>query len=65
MSEHRWLATIVPAAYSLAAAGTFVFLTFFDDYAYTWWNWIIVVPINGFLAGIWPVYWLIVRPLFG
>ena len=29
---------------------TFVRLSFFDDYTYTWWNWIVVVPINLFLA---------------
>ena len=40
-------------------------LTFFDGYTYTWWNWIIVVPINGFLAEIWPIYWLLLRPLMG
>ena len=36
---------------------TFVYLTFFNDYVYTSWNWIIVVPINFFLAAIWPIYW--------
>lgn len=30
-----------------------------------WWNWIIVVPVNLFLAEIWPIYWLILRPIFG
>jgi hypothetical protein len=44
---------------------TFGKLTFFDGYEYTWWNWIIVVPINEFLAMIWPIYWIVLRPLFG
>lgn len=43
---------------------TFIFLTFFDDYRYTWWNWIIVVPLNIALATIWPIYWLFLRWLF-
>lgn len=42
---------------------TFVKLTFFDGYQYTSWNWIIVVPINEFLALIWPIYWIVLRPL--
>lgn len=44
---------------------TFIYLTFFDDYAYTWWNWIVVVPLNAILASIWPVYWAIIYPIFG
>ena len=52
-------------AYEAAALATFVFLTFFDDYPYTWWNWIIAVPVNGMMASLWPIYWLILRPLFG
>jgi hypothetical protein len=51
--------------YEVAGWGTFGFLTFFDDVHYTWWNWIILLPINGFLGQIWPIYWLILRPLFG
>ena len=44
---------------------TLLYLTFFDGYVYTWWNWIIVIPINIFLATIWPIYWVVLRPLFG
>ena len=44
---------------------TFAFLTFFDHHSYTWWNWLIVVPLNAFLAEIWPIYWVILRPVFG
>jgi hypothetical protein len=46
-------------------AATFLYLTFFDGYVYTWWNWLIAVPINMFLSTIWPIYWLILRPLLG
>lgn len=44
---------------------TFVYLMFFDGYIYNWWNWLVALAVNGFLAEIWPIYWLILRPLFG
>lgn len=44
-------------AYLGADAVTFIYLTFFDGYVYTALNWIIAVPINMFLAMIWPIYW--------
>ena len=44
---------------------TLLYLTFFDGYVYTWWNWIILIPINFFLATIWPIYWVVLRPLLG
>lgn len=43
---------------------TFVYLTLLDGYIYNWWNWIIAVPVNAFLGEIWPIYWLVLRPLF-
>jgi hypothetical protein len=52
-------------AYLAADAATFVFLTFFDGYRYNAWNWLIALPINALLATIWPIYWMILRPLFG
>ena len=52
------------AAYVIGQMATFGYLTFFDEYEYTWWNWIIVLPINGFLATIWPIYWLILDPFW-
>ncbi|RYG87847.1 MAG: hypothetical protein EON59_06225 [Alphaproteobacteria bacterium] len=51
--------------YQLIGLATFVFLMFFDGYSYTWWNWIIAIPANLFLSAIWPIYFLILRPLFG
>lgn len=51
--------------YQLAALYTFVRLTFFDGYVYNWWNWIIAIPVNGFMAEIWPIYWFLLRPFFG
>ena len=44
---------------------TFIELSFFDGYSYTWWNWVIALPINEFLAMIWPIYWAVLRPLLG
>ncbi|OYW62288.1 MAG: hypothetical protein B7Z10_02415 [Rhodobacterales bacterium 32-66-7] len=51
--------------WQLGALATFVKLTFLDDYVYTWWNWIVAIPVNVFLSEIWPIYWLILRPIFG
>lgn len=50
--------------YLIGSFVTGVYLTFFDGYPYTWWNWLIVVPLNFFLGSIWPIYWLILRRLF-
>jgi hypothetical protein len=49
----------------LAAMLTMIFLTIEDWATLTWWNWIIIIPINLFLGEIWPIYWIILRPLFG
>lgn len=51
--------------WQLGSIATFIKLTFLDGYVYTWWNWIIAIPVNVFLAEIWPIYWIILRPLFG
>lgn len=51
--------------WQIGGIATFVYLTFFDGYRYTWWNWLIAVPVNLFLGEIWPIYWLLVRPIFG
>ena len=51
--------------YMVGWLGTFIYLTFFDNYIYTSWNWIIVLPINIFLSGIWPIYWGILNWVLG
>ena len=51
--------------WQVGSIATFIKLTFLDGYIYTWWNWIIAVPINIFLGEIWPIYWAILRPIFG
>jgi hypothetical protein len=53
----RIAAYLIVGAYNLGLAATFVFLTFFDDVRYTWWNWILILPINVFQSAIWPAYW--------
>jgi hypothetical protein len=58
-------ATILMWIYNIGAIGTFVYLTFFDGYRYNVWNWIIAIPVNMFMAGIWPIYWIVIRGLFG
>lgn len=55
---------VAGVSWLLGNIATFIKLTFLDDYQYTWWNWIFVIPINEFLAAIWPIYWLILRPIF-
>ena len=62
---HRNGALISMSLYQIIGIATFVKLTFFDGYQYTWWNWIIAIPVNLFLAEIWPLYWLIIRWVFG
>ncbi|UQN68293.1 hypothetical protein L0Z11_11410 [Burkholderia multivorans] len=59
------LSVMLAAAWVIGNLGTFAKLTFFDGFHYTWWNWIIVLPLNEFLAAIWPIYWAILRPLLG
>lgn len=63
MHDRRQLAFMI--IWQLAAIATFIKLTFFDGYDYNAWNWLIAVPVNLFLAEIWPIYWLILRPIFG
>ena len=47
--------------YSAGFFGTFVYLTFFDGYVYTAWNWLIAIPVNVILSGMWPMYWLVLH----
>ena len=61
--ERLFIAAII--VWQIGSWVTFVQLTFLDDYVYTWWNWIIVLPINLLLSALWPIFWLILRPIFG
>lgn len=51
--------------YWIGNVATFVKLMFFNGFNYNWWNWLIAIPLSEFLAAIWPIYWLILRPVFG
>ncbi|MBR0651377.1 hypothetical protein GXW78_17015 [Roseomonas terrae] len=51
----------VALLYFAASCATFLYLTFFDDYPYNAWNWLIAVPVNGFLSTIWPIYWALLH----
>lgn len=50
-------------AYVGGNIGTVIYLTFFDGYVYNWWNWLIAIPVNFVLGTMWPIYWLILKPL--
>lgn len=51
--------------WQIGSVATFAKLSFFDGYIFNGWNWLIAIPVNIFLAEIWPVYWLIIRPIMG
>lgn len=49
----------------LGDLATMIYLTFLDGYVYTWWNWLVAIPVNFLLSSIWPIYWAVLRPLLG
>jgi hypothetical protein len=55
---------ILIAIHLLVSTATQIFLIFFDGVVYNWWNWLIIIPTSFFQGEIWPIYWLIIRPLF-
>lgn len=55
---------IAAIVYGLGGPVTFIYLTFFDGYVYTGWNWLIAILVNIILSSIWPIYWLILHWLF-
>lgn len=56
----RWLTML----YFLGGLATTIFLTFFDGYPYSGWNWLVAVPVNLFLGMMWPIYWIGLRWMF-
>lgn len=60
-----WRKTTAVVVWQLGSLATAIYLLFFDGYTYNWWNWIIAIPLNLFLAEIWPIYWLLIRPMSG
>lgn len=57
--------TAALVVYVLGNLGTFLYLCWEDWPTFNWWNWLVLIPINEILAAIWPIYWLILRPLLG
>lgn len=55
------LPNLASTLYLIGGPATFIYLTFFDGYEYTAWNWLIAIPVNLFLATIWPLYWLVIH----
>lgn len=55
------MGNVLSTIYVIGSFATFAYLTFFDGYIYTWWNWLIAVPINLFLGSIWPIYWAVLQ----
>jgi len=52
---------IIGNLYLAGFFGTFIYLTFFDGYIYNAWNWIIAIPLNLIVSGIFPIYWAILH----
>ncbi len=44
--------------WQIGSIPTLIYLMFFNS-NWNWWNWIILIPVNLFLAEIWPIYWLL------
>ena len=40
---------------------TFIILMVWDWPFLNAWNWLIIIPVNLFLAQIWPIYWAILH----
>jgi|TARA_B110000503_G_scaffold91149_1_gene137673 hypothetical protein len=47
-----------------ADIATFIYLMVVDWPDVNAWNWIIIIPVNVFLATIWPIYWGILHWIF-
>lgn len=62
--SNRTSENFITLFYALGVFGTFIYLTFFDGYIYNAWNWIIAIPVNVMLSGIFPIYWLVLHWLF-
>lgn len=56
---------ILMLVWQIGSIATFGYLTSADYHTFNLWNWIIILPVNLFLGEIWPIYWLILRPIFG
>jgi hypothetical protein len=57
--------TIAIWVHLVASTATQIYLFVEDWPRLNGWNWIIILPIDFFLGEIWPIFWLILRPLLG
>lgn len=48
---------LLVAIYVIGNVATFVFLISQDLPGFNAWNWLVLIPIDLFLAQIWPIYW--------
>lgn len=55
----------VHGVWQIGSISTAIYLIFFDGIDYNGWNWIFLIPLNLFLAEIWPIYWIVLGPIFG
>ncbi len=51
--------------WQIAATVTLTYLLVQDWPTLNWWNWLIIFPADVFLSEIWPIYWAVLRPVFG
>jgi hypothetical protein len=51
--------------YQAGAVATLIYLTWRDGISLAWWKYPLMLALNLFLAEIWPIFWLILRPIFG
>jgi len=49
------------AAYVIADIATLVYLLVMDAPDFNAWNWLIIIPVDIFLAQIWPIYWAVLH----
>ena len=51
--------TLFGLAWGLASPATFIYLIVQDAPDFNAWNWIIIIPCDVILSGLWPLYWAI------
>ena len=55
---------VIVVIWQITSVISFLKLTFQDGIYYTWWNWIIIIPVNIVVSELWFIYWP-VRLWFG
>ncbi len=60
-----WGNAVAIFIYQIGAFATLGYLFWQDGAHLSWWKYPLLFALNCFIAEIWPVYWIILRPLFG